>query len=261
MKKACNVIVLIILALTFLTSCSGGGKKNHVETIRENGYLKVGVKSDVYGFGYIDPKTGDYAGLEVEIARLLAKEILGDSGKVEFTTVSTSTRKPAIDNGNVDLVLATFTITDERKETLCFSDPYYTDSIGLLVRQDSGYVTLSDLSGKPIGVLRNATTQAAIINEVEITGIQAPEFKEYSSFPDLKAALMGSEIEAFSVDKSILRGYLDDSTMILETEFGQQPYGIATKLDDTEFSEYINTLVNKWTEDGTIAAICSKYGI
>ena len=88
-----------------------------IKAIKDHGTLKVGVKVDVPKFGYRDPKTEKIDGFEVDIARAIAQKILGKKNKIELQAVNAKTRGPLLDNGEVDLVIATFTITEERKKT------------------------------------------------------------------------------------------------------------------------------------------------
>ena len=100
-----------------------------VQAIVDRGVLKVGVKNAVVGFGYEDPLTGEYTGMEIELAKALADKLGVD---VEFTAVTAATRTELLDSGDIDCVLATFTITDERKESWDFTTPYYTDYVSVL---------------------------------------------------------------------------------------------------------------------------------
>ena len=109
------------------------GLPAQVEKIKNAGVLKVGVKEDVPKFGYLDPAKNVHEGMEIDLAKRIAKEIFGDETKVEFTGVNAKTRGPALDNGEIDMVIATFTITEERKLSWNFSDPYFTDYVGFLV--------------------------------------------------------------------------------------------------------------------------------
>uniref|UniRef100_UPI00397F1E0A transporter substrate-binding domain-containing protein n=1 Tax=Salmonella sp. s58760 TaxID=3159708 RepID=UPI00397F1E0A len=114
---------------------------------------------DVPNFGYKNPDTGEFEGLEIDIARKIADEL---GVEIEFTPVTAQTRGPLLDNGQVDMVIATFTITEERKLLYNFTTPYYTDAVGLLVNKDSGIKTFTDLDGKTIGVAQGSITRTLI---------------------------------------------------------------------------------------------------
>ena len=111
-------------------------KQKKYKAIKDRDVLKVGVKVDVPKFGYKNAETGKIEGFEIDLAKQVAKKILGDENKVEFQGVTAKTRGPLLDNGEVDMDVATFTITEERKKSYNFSDPYLKDGVGLLVKKE-----------------------------------------------------------------------------------------------------------------------------
>lgn len=231
-----------------------------VQAIVNRGVLKVGVKVDVPYFGYQNPDTNELEGMEIDLARALAKELLGDESKIDCQAVTAKTRGPLLDNNEVDIVIATFTITEERKLSYNFTEPYFTDGIGFLAKKDLGAVTISDLDGKTIGVAQSATTKDALAQKAEELGIRF-NFSEFASYAELKTALTSGRIDAFSVDRSILLGYLDDNTMLLEETFKPQEYGIACKLSNKGLAAYLDDFLKKIAEDGTLDGIISKWGL
>jgi len=237
---------------------AGGG--GPVDLIRSRGVLRVGVKSDVPGFGLQNPATGLYEGFEIELSKLIAKEIFGDPSKVAFTPVTAKTRGPLLDNGDIDFVIATFTVTDERKLTYNFSTIYYTDAVGLLVKKSSGIKSVADLNGKTIGVAQSATSKAAVEAAAKAAGV-TPSFAEFATYPEIKAALDSGRVDVFSVDKSILRGYLDNETEILPDAFSPQPYGVASKLSNKALADWVDGLIKKWLSDGTIDGLVKQFNL
>jgi putative glutamine transport system substrate-binding protein len=260
--KLTKVYVLLLVAAVVLAGACSKKQADAAGTgaIKSAGVLKVGVKSDVPGFGFINTSTNTYEGMEIEIAKLLANEILGDSSKVKFEPVTAKTRGPLLDNGELDMIIATFTITDERKLTYNFSTPYYTDAVGMLVKISSGINSLADLDGKTIGVAQSATSKDAIDTAAKAIGVTL-KFGEFATYPEIKAALDSGRVDVFSVDKSILNGYLDAETVILPDEFSPQPYGVATKLSNKELADYVDGLIKKWLNDGTIAGLVRKFNL
>ncbi len=231
-----------------------------LQAIVDAGVLKVGTKIDVPNFGYTNPDTNVTEGMEIDIVKLIAKDLLGDENAYEVQGVTAATRGPLIDNGEVDFVIATFTITDERKLSYNFTRPYYTDAIGFLVKKDLGASQITDLNGKTIGVAQSATTKDALEGLATEKGISF-KYSEFASYPELKTALISGRIDAFSVDKSILLGYVDDSTMILEEGFKPQNYGIASKLDKKDLAAYLDNFIAEIEADGTLAGIVSKWNL
>jgi putative glutamine transport system substrate-binding protein len=235
---------------------AGGGEQ---KAIAKAGRIRVGVKSDVPGFGLLNAK-GDYEGLEIEIARLVAREMLGSGSRAVFTTVSTRSRGPLLKSGEVDIVVATYTATDERKKEFNFTSPYYTDSVGILVKKDAGISGLADFAGKTVGVLQGATSRKALEDAAKARGL-ALNYAEFATFPEIKTALVAGRVQGFAVDKPILRAYLDEGTEILPDSFAPQDYGIASRLADKKFAAYLDGLVKKWKSDGTLDALVKKFNL
>ena len=230
---------------------------DQVQAIIERGVLRVGVKQDVPNFGYKNPDSGEFEGLEIDIARKIADELGVD---IEFTPVTAQTRGPLLDNGQVDLVIATFTITEERKLLYNFTTPYYTDAVGFLVNKDSGIKTFTDLNGKTIGVAQGSITRTLISELADKYGI-AVNFAELGSYPELSVSLRAHRTDAFSVDQSILSGYIGSKSELMDFSCSASDYGIVTKLSNKDLNNYLNSLVEKWTSDGSLQAIYDANGL
>ncbi|MDR0409246.1 MAG: transporter substrate-binding domain-containing protein [Spirochaetaceae bacterium] len=258
-------VFFVLCAALIALGASGCSKKrpadaSDLDIIKDSGVLKVGVKSDVPGFGFFNTSTSEYEGLEIELAKLFAEEIFGSPDAVRFEVVTAKTRGPLLDNGELDMVIATFTVTEERKLTYNFSTPYYTDAVGMLVKKASGLTSLADLDGLTIGVAQSATSKDSIAAAASDLGINV-KFAEFSTYPEIKAALDSGRVDAFAVDKSILRGYLDADTIILPDEFSPQPYGVATKLSNKELASYVDERIKKWLDDGVIDALITQFNL
>jgi len=253
MKKF--IMLITVISLLLFSGCSK--KIAHITAVEERGKLRVGVKSDVPNFGHLNPDTKKYEGLEIDIAKSIAKAITGDENAIEFLPVTAMTRDTMLENDEIDLIIATFTITEERKETRNFSQPYYTDEIGFLVKKDSGITSVNDMSEKILGVTRSSTAY----NELEGNTVKDVSIsrKDYASYPEIKNALSTGKIDVFAADKSILYGYLDDDTVLLDDGFKPQPYGIATKLDDKPFSDYVDKHLQSMKDDGSLDKIINSW--
>ncbi|GAB6174335.1 hypothetical protein JCM15765_38130 [Paradesulfitobacterium aromaticivorans] len=156
--------------------------------------------------------------------------------------------------------ISTFTITEERKKSYDFTDPYYTDGVGLLVKKAPGYQSLKDLNGKKIGVAQSATSKKAVQDEADKLGIKVT-FQEFATYPEIKAALDSGRVDAFSVDRSILFGYLDDSTAMLPDIFSPQEYGVATKKGNDGLAKLVNDTVGELKKSGELDKLIKKWGL
>lgn len=221
--------------------------------------LRVGTKVDVPGFGFQNPETGNVEGLEVDVARELAARIKGDANALELTGVNATTRGAMLDNGALDAALATFTITDDRRRSYDFSRPYYIDTIGILVKKDSGISDLAGLDGKTVGVALSATTKDKLREAADALGITL-NFAEYATYPEIKIALVVGRVDAFSVDRSILLGYQDDTTRLLDTQFAPQEYGVATA-KGSELTGQVDAAIAAMEADGTLPSLKERWGL
>jgi putative glutamine transport system substrate-binding protein len=245
-----------------------------VQAIVDRGVLNVGVKNAVKGFGFQDTLTGEYSGLEISLAEKIADYLGVD---VEFTAVTAATRTELLDSGDIDCVIATFTITDERKKSWDFTTPYFTDHVSVLVENSSGITSLADLVGKKVGVSSGSTSAKSLVSAMIDAGVikgdgfnadtfdpatwtEGVTFQQYEDYPTISIGLSAGEVDAFCVDKSILAIYNTDSRSYIEEEFSPQEYGIATK-KDSGFSSLVEELVTGWLSDGTIDGLIAENGL
>ena len=247
-------------------------------TAAAGGILKVGVKDAVIGFGYKDPISGEYEGLEIELAKKIAESLGYDD--VEFTTVTAATRTELLDSGDLDCVLATFTITEERKKSWDFSTPYFTDAVTVLVEKADGITDLSGLVGKKVGVSTGSTSAYALVKAMSEKGllgdytlpetsadfdisafnVEGTSFEQFGDYPAISNAMTAGTVDALCVDKSILATYKSDDRDYITDTFSPQEYGVATK-KDSPLSSKIDDLIKGWLEDGTVDALITQFGL
>ncbi len=273
MKKGLTLVIAMIMGLSLLfaagcgdstattkSSSDASAESADIKAVKDRGVLKVGVKVDVPKFGFKDPATGKVDGMEIDIAKALAKKILGDENKIEVQPVTAKTRGPLLDNGEVDYVIATFTITDERKQSYNFSEPYFKDGVALLVKKDAGITDLTGLNGKKIGVAQSATSKKALLDEIKQQNLKI-DILEFGTYPEIKTALDSGRIDCFSVDAAILAGYLDDSTVILPARYSPQLYGVASKKSNEGLAKVANDSVTEMQSSGELDKIITKWGL
>ena len=278
-KLFCRVLSAFLAALCFGSFAifgvlAEGEVDPDVQAIIDRGVLRVGVKNAVIGFGFQDTLTGEYSGMEIDLATALAEEL---GVEVEFTTVTAATRTELLDSGDIDCVLATFTITEERKESWDFTTPYYTDHVTVLVEDSSGIKTLADLEGKLVGVSSGSTSARALTSAMIEAGVidganfnketfdaatwkEGVSFQQFDDYPGISTALAAGQVDAFCVDKSILAVYKIDGRSYIADEFAPQEYGIATK-KDSGFSAYCEAFIQAKLEDGTIDGLIEDYNL
>lgn len=274
-KKIIALLLCAVLAL--LVGCSTAPKnvddtmptanvvvnESIVDDIKARGYLTVGCKMDVPDLSYYDKATDTFSGLEVDLAYKIASKIFDVSvdevkrnGYLNIVGVTVADREQRLNDGDIDLMIATYTITDERKQSFAISNSYYTDQIGIMVKAgktdsesmgSSAIKSISDLDGKYIGVPRNATTRLDFLNYLDTMNTVKvnPIFCEYDGYDILYNALMNGNIDAMAVDVSILNGYNTSSTKILGARFASQSYGVASKLENQKLIDIANDVINE----------------
>ena len=262
MKKSIKLLAMLatVFAAVTLAACGASkddSSKSATDNIKSKGKIVIGVKQDVPNFGYKDPKTNKFTGVEIDLAKKIAKDL---GVTAEFVPVTAQTRGPLLDNKQVDAVIATFTITPERQKPYNFTKPYFTDEIGFLVNKASGFKSVNDLDGKTIGVAQSASTKTELEKLGKEKGLSF-KYSELSDYPTLKTALTSGRIDAFSVDKSILSGYVDSETEIMGDGFASQEYGIATKKSNTELADYLDKEIKTLKANGELKKMTDKYDL
>ncbi len=230
-----------------------------MDALQKKGKIIIGTKFDQPLFG-LKGLSGQPEGFDVEIAKLVATAIFGSnlSGKTEYVETPSAVREQSIIDGKVDLVAATYTINDTRKQKVGFAGPYYIAGQSILVKKDNTAITgLSSLSGKKVCTVLGSTPLKTL-QERAPTADLSILFDTYSKCVE---ALRDGRVEAVSTDNVILLGFIKDSPgqfkLVGET-FTKEPYGIGVKKDDTVFRNFVNDVLEKAYRDGTWARIFEK---
>ena len=258
-----SLALVVALVFTVAAGCSSpSSKQPTIDKIKKRGVLKVGVKADVLGFGFMNPATKQYEGLEIDIAKRIAKDLLGDAKKVEFTAVTGKTRMGVLDNGEIDMVIATFTITEDRKKQVDFSPVYHVDGIQLLVKKDSGITGLKDTDKKTIGVAKGSDTQDRLQALAAKLNIK-PQFASFETYPEILAALQSGRVQAFATDGSVLKYYesQDKTTVILPDKYSSEEYGVATKKGNDDLRDFVAKVINTMNSSGDLKQLKANWGL
>ncbi len=227
MKKSILFIVILFVISIFVSGCNQNKTEqlDALDKIKQRDKLIVGIKYDSMPFGFID-KDQKVVGLDADLSRAIAKYLLGNENKVEFREVTPSNRILALNSGQVDVIIATMTITPQRREVVNFSKPYYVAGIGIMVFENSDIKRANDLNGRKVVVVLGTTADKSI-------RIMAPNaiVQGYRTYSDAYMALKNKRAEAIVTDDSILLGMAmnDSSVKILPSRYSKEPYGIAVK--------------------------------
>ena len=244
-----------------LAGCAGGGGATEEATpeaaptfeagttmadLSEAGTITVGTKFDQPLFGLVGP-SGVPEGFDVEIAKIIASELGISEDNIEWTETVSANREPFIENGQVDIVVATYTINDKRKEVVSFAGPYYMAGQSILVLADNDDIkSEDDLVGQPVCSV-TGSTPAAKLAEI---GAEPVLTDTYSNCLE---PLRSGQVVAVSTDNVILAGLAaqnEGEFKVVGEPFTEEPYGIGLAKDDTEFRMWINDVLEAAYEDG-----------
>jgi glutamate transport system substrate-binding protein len=243
-------------------SGSGGGEKPSVpagsamETIQKRGKLIVGTKFDQPLFG-LKGLSGELEGFDTEIAREIAKAITGNRDNIEFIETVSKNREPFIQEGKVDIVAATYTINDKRKEVVDFAGPYYIAGQDIMVKSDDTSIKgVEDLNGKKVCSVQGSTSEKNL--KEKAPQAQAVLFDTYSKCAE---ALGDGRVDAVTTDNVILLGLIDKSSgayKLVGKPFTDEPYGIGMKKGATDLRNFVNDELEKMFQDGRWKAAFEK---
>ena len=256
--------ILLLLCFVVLTCC-GCGKKteeitvNTLNEITKRDEIIVGVKTDTYPFGYYDEK-GHFAGYDATLARLIARGILGSDKKVKFVPVTASDRMMKLYSGDIDMIIATMSVTPKRQEILDFSASYYTAGQAILVRSDSNIKTLKELNGKRAIIIFGSTSESSLRTAVPNVGIIG-----YKTYTDAYKALKAGKADAIVSDDTILLGLAlkDDSVKLLPKRYTKELYAVAFRkgAESKELIKAVNKVIEIETKNGNLRKIRNSFGI
>lgn len=253
-KRGLSCLLAAGLCLGLLGGCSDGGST--VAASLGDDTLTVGVRELIPGFSSYNETTGKYTGLEVDIAEELASRLGYD--EVEFVTVHADDREEILASGEVDCLVATVTVTDERLETMDFSPEYYKDETVLLVEKSSQFSGLSDLAGKTIGIVEGSATKGLLSAKLADLGLKPVTFVAKTLYSDLDSLLETGEVDALCLDGCVAQAYLTDGRMLLDETLDESSYGVAT-VKGSELSEPIAQAVQEMLDDGTVETLIDKW--
>ncbi|WP_431976302.1 glutamate ABC transporter substrate-binding protein [Micromonospora haikouensis] len=230
----------------------GSGAKGIIGKAQNQKKLVIGVKADQPGLGLQTGST--YEGFDVEIAKIIAKGLGVEAGSIEWKTTVSANREPFIQQGTVDLVVATYTINDERKQKISFAGPYFIAGQDLLVKADSTLAGPEGLDGKTVCSVTGSTPAKRIQTEHPKAKLQ--QFDSYSKCLPL---LENGQVDAVTTDDIILAGYAAQEQYagkfkVVGKPFSTEPYGIGLKKDDKDGCEKVNEILKAAASDGSYKA-------
>lgn len=215
----------------------------------EAGSIKIGVKFDQPGLGFKSATSDVPTGFDVEIAKLLAADLGIDTDDIEWVETISDNREPFLEEGRVHLVLATYSITPERRAIVGQAGPYMITGQQVLVPTDSDVESIEDLKGEEVCSVTGSTS----IERIEAEGAKGVGFDSYS---ECVQKVLDGTVAAMSTDGSILAGFAAENEgqlKVVGPEFSTENIGVGYQPGHPEMCEFINESLEESFEDGTWA--------
>jgi polar amino acid transport system substrate-binding protein len=226
--------------------------------IQDRGELVVGVDENTRYFSSRNPDTRQLEGFEPDLARLIAEAIFGPggAGRVRFVPLVTSQKVSAVKDRTVDMTISVVSKSCDRWDEVDFTSTYYVTSQGILVPKDSSIESVADLDGRRVCATDGSSSQTYLQDNTAAEVVAVP------SRTDCLVALQESRVDAILLPYSILAGLAaqDPGTRVLDARPKTQSYGIpVAKEEDEELVMFLNSLLERWRTDGTLAELQSEF--
>jgi polar amino acid transport system substrate-binding protein len=244
---------LVGLTLALLVSLAvGAAADSTFDAVKKRGTLIAGVKFDAPPFGFVD-ENGKNVGFDIDIARYIAERL---NVKLELKQVTSKTRIPMLQDGQVDMAICTMTHQRQRDEAIDFSITYFMDGQKLLVKKGSGVKSVKDLAGKAAATAQGSTSEGNIKRAQPTARVVT--FQEY---PQAFLALQQGKVQAVTTDSTILLGLKagNPEYEIVGKAFSSEPYAIGMRENDSKWRDAINFALQDMWRDGTYRKVYEKW--
>lgn len=257
-KKIISFLLLLITTIS-LSACKSNSvaDRDVLTESKKANEIVWGVKNDTRLFGLMDISSREVKGFDIDIAKAITERILGREGHATFVEVTSKTRIPLLKNGNINAIIATMTISEERKKQVDFSDVYFDAGQSLLVKKGSEITDVNSI--KP------GTTILAVKGSTSAQNIRqhSPKAKvlELENYAEAFTALQAGQGAAVTTDNAILLGMASENKNyeLVGGTFTNEPYGIAVDKDQKRFLTALNKALKEMHKDGTYDEIYDKW--
>jgi polar amino acid transport system substrate-binding protein len=251
MKK----LSLLLLAFTLVAFVSGVAAADTLDTIKKRGAFICGVKDSTPGFGYVDEKTREIVGYDVDFCRYIATKL---GVKLELKPVTSASRMPQLVEGNIDMIAATMTKTAERAKQIDFSYTYFMTGQKFLTKKGT-VKTLADLEGKRIGTAKGSTSEQNAAKALPKATVLS-----FDDYPQAFLALQQGKVVAVTTDESILanlRGKAPNKEQfeIPDIQISDEPYGLGIKKGEKALVDFVNKALLEMEKSGEARKIFDKW--
>ena len=257
MKKLTKILTLVLSVMMIATLFAGCGSTGDVATENAVEELTFGTNAEFPPFEFVTTEgvIGEFDGIDMAIADQIAK----DNGmQAKISNMEFDSLLVALQNGQIDAVIAGMTVTEERAQPVNFSTPYYQATQVMIVKEDSEIAKATDMADKKIAVIQGYTGETCVSE----MGYQYTSFKKGT---DAIMELVNGKADVVVIDSATAGKYVADNEGLKIVEdaeaFASEEYAIAVAKDNTELLEKINASIEKMLSDGTVSELAAKYAV
>ncbi|WP_066295719.1 glutamate ABC transporter substrate-binding protein [Arthrobacter luteolus] len=249
MRKTRYAAAAMAAAAALTLSACGGDSGNENADSAGGETIRVGIKFDQPGLGF--DEGGNYAGFDVDVAKYVAGELGFSEDQIEWIETPSAQRENMLENDQVDMIFATYSITDTRKEKVGFAGPYFVAGQDLLVRSDNNDIKgPEDLNGKNLCSVTGSTSA----QKIKDTLASEVNLMEQPSYAECVTAMQGGAIDAVTTDDIILAGLASTEAnkgqfKVVGNTFSEEKYGVGIQ-KGSDKCEDINAAIQKMIDDG-----------
>jgi len=252
MKKWLFLTTVLIL---FVGTVGTSSAADTLEMVKKKGVLVAGVKDSTPGFGFVEEKTREIIGYDVDFVRAIANKL---GVRLELKPVTSASRMPQLTEGHIDIIAATMTATAERAKQIDFSVTYFFTGQKFLIKKGT-VKKLSDLDGKRIGTAKGSTSEQNAAKALPKATILS-----FDDYPQAFLALQQGKIFAITTDASILANLLarapqKEKFEIPDIQISEEPYGLGMRKGDKNFVQFVNKTLVEMEKSGEAKQIFDKW--
>lgn len=268
MKKFAALLLAAVMGMGVMTGCGtqktsteNSGADTSLEDVKEKGYFVLGLDADFAPMGFTD-ESGEIVGFDIDLAKAAAEKM---GIEVKAQPINWDTKSMELANGNIDVIWNGFSISEERKKEVLFTDPYLTTGQVIVVPADSDIEKKADLAGKTVALQDGSTSEQALMADTETYNAIGEE--NISKFKENTLVLMelqSGRADAAVIDEVYVRYYLakegmTDKYKVLSEQLDPEDYGVGCRMEDKSFCSALNEAIAECIADGTASKIAEQW--
>ncbi len=255
MKRLATVAVAAVSLAIFGKVALAAPPADTLAEVKKKGVLVAGVKDSLPPFGYVDEKSREIVGYDIDFIKAIARKL---GVKVELKPVTSASRMPQLQEGNIDIIAATMTKNPERAKQIDFSHTYFFTGQKFITKKGT-VKSLKDLEGKKIGTAKGSTSEQNVKKSLPTATVLS-----FDDYPQAFLALQQGKVQAVTTDEAILAGILAKAPNkaqfeIPNVQISDEPYGLGMRKGDKQFVDFVDKTILEMEKSGEAKKIFEKW--